>query len=173
MYETSTYTCVKHVPHSVGTSGIKSNRNQCKTIEWKQVTVTLTLSVGLHSRCRVDSISKQTVSGHFQADHTGTDWTYKTQAKYSHILQWKQNNHIWHASTWCHDHRTIGVKMFLNRTTEVWVNTNWATNALNYSDNAKYQPTHAAPFLLHVKCLNKNMNSAAMIQSKYCVRSLL
>lgn len=40
----------------------------------KAETVTLTFSVGLHSRCRVDSISKQTVSGHFQTDHSGTNW---------------------------------------------------------------------------------------------------
>lgn len=33
---------------------------------------------------------------------------------------------------------------------------------LNDSDDAKYQPTHAGPFLLQVKCLIKNINSAAV-----------
>lgn len=46
--------------------------------------VTLTLSVGLHTRRRVDGISKQTVPGHFQPDHAGTHRTYKTQVK-SHV----------------------------------------------------------------------------------------
>lgn len=50
--------------------------------------VTLTLSIRLHSRCCVDSIAKQTVSGHFQANHTSTDWTCKTPKKNSQILNW-------------------------------------------------------------------------------------
>lgn len=68
------------------TSALKFSSTRVK----KQVTMTLTLSVRLHSRCRVDSISKQTVSGHLQTDHTGTDGTCKTQAKYSHVSQRKR-----------------------------------------------------------------------------------
>lgn len=52
--------------------------------------------------------------------------------------------------------------MFLNRTTEVWVNQNYAQNAFNYTDNAKHQPTHPGPFLLHVKSLNMNINIEAI-----------
>lgn len=144
----------------VETSDMKSNRHQSKKIEQNQVTVMLTFSVGLHSRCRVDSISKQTVSGHFQTDHTGTDRTYETQAKYSHSK--KQTNKLsLHARSRRHCLTITMVKIFFSSTTVMWVNSNCAQYALN-SDNAKYRPTHAGPFLLHVKSLNKNINSAAM-----------
>lgn len=115
--------------------------------------MTLTLSVGLHSRRRVDSVSKQTVSGHFQPDHTGTHRTCKTEAKYSHIFTAEEttiSGTLDAAVIITTTSHLASVKMF-----EIVLR-----NALNDSDNAKYQPTHA--LLLHVKYLDKNINSAGV-----------
>lgn len=38
--------------------------------------IILALSGGLHSTGRVDRVAEQTVSRHFQADHSGADWTW-------------------------------------------------------------------------------------------------
>lgn len=57
--------------------------------------MTLTLSIRLHPGCRVDSISKQTVSGHFQPHHAGTHWACKTNTKYSQIFtKEKQSSYL-------------------------------------------------------------------------------
>lgn len=78
--------------------------------------VTLTLSVGLHSRCGVDSISKQTVSGHFQADHAGADWTCKThKINKVHLSAGKENTQIRHVGNVSH-YLTISTRrMYLNK----------------------------------------------------------
>lgn len=105
----------------------------------KQATATLTLSVRLHSRCRVDGISKQTVSGHFQTDHSGTDGTCKNTFVIAHLS-------------------SEGVLKQGEQKCER--NENCSPDASDYSDGAEHRPTHADAFLLHVcKRLDENINS--------------
>lgn len=123
----------------------------------KQATARLTLSVRLHSRCRVDSISKQTVSGHFQTDHAGTDGTCKNRSQ------------IWHRKRQTVRSGTPGTPIVIAHLSDEGVLKQEDRSVSEIKMVLLMLPitlTTLSTGLVHVKCLNESINSAAMSQHR-------